>query len=469
MLPPFLQFAAKHSQIPDHSVHLQPELNRRQMNWNPLSPRLAALFLMFAGINPAFTQIPDINEFVFAEEEPQALNLDSVRAMVGYPPAAIEEDAEGTVVARILVDTSGNYVMHRIVREVHPALSAAVEEQMSELRFTPAKQGGKPIMFWVNLPFPFKLIQSEVLIQEQIDLLTEELSADSENYELWHKRGIQYTQLGDYEKANIDFNESLRLNPHKNRRKAKRNTYPYLFYSYYGRAISLLGLERGEEAMADYDEAIRIADEMAIQDSGVTATLGDVYLERAYQYAQMEKHQEAIQDYRVAMAMADSSATCGIWRLVVESGLESNNYSILVEAYDALLECDENAREIYYYSKAYYHRKAGNYEQSILDFRTAINNTTNPSVRLAAQNYLALSQLDAGLPADAMTSVEKAMQMNALSPLAYYVRAQIRMKMEGAQTGCEDLRKALTYGLAGEEMETAIQKLSEVCGIEWEE
>ena len=35
--------------------------------------------------------------------------------------------------------------------------------------------------------------------------------------------------------------------------------------------------------------------------------------------------------------------------------------------------------------------------------------------------------------------------------------------------GGDDLRRALTYGLAGEEMDIAVLQLNDICGIEWEE
>lgn len=440
------------------------------MNRNHFFIRVVAFLMVSVScVGVLQAQVPDMNEFVFVDAEPIALNLDSVRSTIGYPDEAINAEAQGTVVARILVDTSGNYVKHEIVRIIHPALALAVATHIDDLRFTPAMSGGKPIMFWTNIPFPFKLIQTEVVIQEQIDMLTEELSVEPEDYKIWHKRGIQYTQLGKYEEAKIDFDESLKLNPRLNKKKAKKNTYAYLFYAYYGRAVTLVGLEKGEEALSDYSEAIRVASELAIPDSSVEASMGDVYLERAYQKANMSQYSSAIDDYRVALAKADSSQKCGIWRLIVESALPSDNYPVLVEAYDALLTCDDNAKEIYYYSRAYYRRKSGDFDQAILDFRTAINETNNTAVKLAAQNYLAMSQFDAGLPADAMTSVEKALNMNALNPMSYYVRAIIRQKMEAPEAGCEDLKRAMIYGLAGEEMDAAKQLLEEVCGETWEE
>lgn len=102
---------------------------------------------------------PDINAFIFDAEEPKPVNMNDVRELIGYPDIAKEAQIEGTVLVRVLVDKQGNYKSHKIIRKAHPILSDAVEKQIARLRFTPAIQGGKPIPFWVNIPFNFKLIQ----------------------------------------------------------------------------------------------------------------------------------------------------------------------------------------------------------------------------------------------------------------------------------------------------------------------
>ncbi len=104
-------------------------------------------------------QTPDINEFVFAEEEPTPINMDDIKKVIGYPQIARDAGIEGTVVVRVLVDKKGNYSKHRIINQVHPILTKAVEEHIQKLRFSPAIQGGKPIPFWVNIPFNFKLLK----------------------------------------------------------------------------------------------------------------------------------------------------------------------------------------------------------------------------------------------------------------------------------------------------------------------
>ncbi|MEZ4826902.1 MAG: energy transducer TonB [Bacteroidia bacterium] len=103
-------------------------------------------------------QEPEINAFIFAEEEPQPVNMDDIRKLIGYPQIARDAGIEGSVVVRVLVDKKGNYSKHRVINQVHPILEKAVTEHIAKLRFTPAIQGGKPIQFWVNIPFNFKLL-----------------------------------------------------------------------------------------------------------------------------------------------------------------------------------------------------------------------------------------------------------------------------------------------------------------------
>ncbi|TAE56001.1 MAG: energy transducer TonB [Bacteroidetes bacterium] len=102
---------------------------------------------------------PEIDAFVFAEEEPKPVNLDDIKKLVGYPQIARDAGIQGTVVVRVLVDKKGNYGKHRIISQAHPVLAKAVEEHLAKLKFTPAIQGGKPIQFWVNIPFNFKLLE----------------------------------------------------------------------------------------------------------------------------------------------------------------------------------------------------------------------------------------------------------------------------------------------------------------------
>lgn len=104
-------------------------------------------------------EVPDVNAFIFVEEEPKPINLDEVKSMIGYPTFARDAGIEGRVIIRVLVDEMGQYMKHKVINQVHPALTEACEKQIVKLRFTPAIQGGTPIKFWINIPFNFQLIQ----------------------------------------------------------------------------------------------------------------------------------------------------------------------------------------------------------------------------------------------------------------------------------------------------------------------
>lgn len=100
---------------------------------------------------------PDPNAFVIVEQVPEPLNMEEVRALIGYPPMAMEAEIEGRVILRVLVDTSGNYKKHLVLREVHPILLKAVEKHISKLKFKPAIQDQRAIPCWTTIPFEFKL------------------------------------------------------------------------------------------------------------------------------------------------------------------------------------------------------------------------------------------------------------------------------------------------------------------------
>lgn len=115
-------------------------------------------YLIFAmAILPAQTtnDEPDPPHCVFNIKPPKCLNLIEVQNKLILPREAIEMNLSGTVVVCMLIDEDGCYVKHLPPRSGHPILIKDVEKYLPELRFEPATQNGKPIKFWVNVPFSF--------------------------------------------------------------------------------------------------------------------------------------------------------------------------------------------------------------------------------------------------------------------------------------------------------------------------
>ncbi|MEL6676913.1 MAG: energy transducer TonB [Bacteroidota bacterium] len=100
---------------------------------------------------------PAADVFVSVDEVPKAINLGDLVNLIGYPQMARDSGIEGLVTVRVLVDKKGHYRKHKMLNGIHPLLSERVEKFISKLEFTPAIQGNRPVMFWVNIPFNFKL------------------------------------------------------------------------------------------------------------------------------------------------------------------------------------------------------------------------------------------------------------------------------------------------------------------------
>jgi TonB family protein len=131
-------------------------------------------FLLWACCGALAAQrTPGPDEFVLLDKEPDPLNYPKVASMIEYPKAAYNYLIEGKVLARILVDTSGHYRKHVILKSPHPALEEAVAVKLPELRFKPAEYAGQKRTAWVTLPFEFKI--NFLDINKEMDLK----SADS--------------------------------------------------------------------------------------------------------------------------------------------------------------------------------------------------------------------------------------------------------------------------------------------------
>lgn len=407
-------------------------------------------------------QVPDINEFIYVQQEPEPLNLPDVRKRILYPATAVEDNVQGTVVARVLVDTAGHYVQHKLVRKVAPDIDAAVEEVLDELRFTPAIQDGRPVMYWLNLPFPFKLVdEQEEQIKERIEELTQELTIDPDNYIIWHKRAIQRSQLGDLQFAIGDFTESIAINPRKNK-KRKPESYEYLFYAYFGRGQVYVREEEYSKGVADYTRALEVAAEMKAEDSAVQATVPRVYLERGYTQALLENYQASVKDLKQALQMKPDQA-CEVYPLLADVGLATDDHVLLVEAYDGLIEC--NPKEYsYFYSRGYYRSLLGQYERAIVDMDSVTSHQSPFPLRIAAYNQIAWSHLQQENFAEAASALDQALALNVVNHLSYYYQALLLEAQGKPDQACQVMRKALYFGLEGTEGEAAIQFLNDKCG-----
>lgn len=102
----------------------------------------------------------ETEDFVFPDVEPRPLNMGEVQKLIGYPDEARQKRIQGTVVLRVLVGESGNYIEHVVIQDSPPTLVNGVEKHIAKLKFSPATLNGENIKFWVNIPFAFKLFDN---------------------------------------------------------------------------------------------------------------------------------------------------------------------------------------------------------------------------------------------------------------------------------------------------------------------
>ena len=91
------------------------------------------------------------------DSEPKVLNLPELVGKIGYPEKAKKEGIEGMVVVKVLVGEKGEYLQHEVLKDPDPSLTQEVEKYLTDLKMEPATKDGKPVKFWVSIPFKFKL------------------------------------------------------------------------------------------------------------------------------------------------------------------------------------------------------------------------------------------------------------------------------------------------------------------------
>lgn len=404
---------------------------------------------------------PDINNFVFVSKAPEPINLNEIKAQIGYPPEALEADVAQTVIARVLVDTMGLYVKHKITKG-HPLLNSAVEAKLPEIVFTPAEQSGKKIMFWVNIPFSFKITDPEFAIRQEIrgkiGELTQQIELDPEDYIAVTNRGLRYLSLREYDKAISDFDLSLSINPKKNKKK-KSQDYPYLFYAELGKGKAFLAQEKWEEAREELNKAINFATETKNRDSAFLAALPTAYAERGSAAYHLDALPEALNDYQTSLASATGNLKCDIASLQYEAAVAAEDYTQTIAALDILLACDfASEQNSLMYNRGYYKLKVEDFAGAVSDFDSVLAYTESSFIRIAAHNQKAMAYLGLGDSQKALDAVSKSMDINLLHPQAYFFRAKIRLQMDAQANVCDDLEKAITYGIDEEAMKE-VEKL----------
>jgi len=99
-------------------------------------------------------ETPELPAFVAHEVPPKPLNLDKVAFT--YPEVAKTLGLSGTVYLQLWIDERGNVTNVTLIRSVHPILDKVAVESARKLKFSPARQGNKPVAVPLSFPVRFK-------------------------------------------------------------------------------------------------------------------------------------------------------------------------------------------------------------------------------------------------------------------------------------------------------------------------
>ncbi len=237
----------------------------------------------------------------------------------------------------------------------------------------------------------------------------------------YYDRGLAYAQRQQHAEAIADFSKALALNP--------QHADPRLAGAYYNRGLVYARQSAFAEAIVDYDQALSLHPEdplifnsrgnvhyntkdyaraIADYDQAIQldATYADAYLNRGLAHAALEEYQRAIADYNQALALNPESAIAYNYRGQAYARLQQ--YARALEDYTQAITLDPN------YAVAYNNRglcyvRMGNHTQAIAEYRLAV--IANPQYATAYYNAACAAGLMNNASV-ACTWLEKAIALN---------------------------------------------------------
>ncbi len=131
-------------------------------NFKPMKNKWICIALFLLGLNQA-TKAQEIYSYVEQMPKPSFNISDYLHTTLTYPLLAKEQNAEGKVVLKFIVDSIGAIKDIKIVRSVHPALDTESVRVVSMMpKWEPGKQNGKPVNVYYSLPIIFELPKSPI-------------------------------------------------------------------------------------------------------------------------------------------------------------------------------------------------------------------------------------------------------------------------------------------------------------------
>jgi protein TonB len=173
-----------------------------------------SFFLFVANLHAQVVMIADSTAststdkpFTFVDVMPQFQGGDAalikfLQQNIKYPAMERDNDIQGRVIVRFVIDEEGNVTDVETTRPVSPGLDREAQRVVKMLpKFTPGTQQGKAVKVYYNLPIVFKLDDGG---QKGFDMQVQEKAAKDKNF----KAGLNYLNAGDFKAAKKAFEKS---------------------------------------------------------------------------------------------------------------------------------------------------------------------------------------------------------------------------------------------------------------------
>ncbi|HEY7320736.1 MAG TPA: tetratricopeptide repeat protein [Candidatus Binatia bacterium] len=231
----------------------------------------------------------------------------------------------------------------------------------------------------------------------------------------FYKRANAYTEKGAYDQAIQDYDQALRLNPGH-------------AIAFSNRGVAYARKRDYDRAIQDYDQAIRLNPKHA-----------DSFSNRGVAYARKGDYDQAIQNYDQAIRLNPKYANA--WYNRGNAYRRKGDYDRAIQNYDQAIRLNPKYANAYSNRGVAYGRK-GDYDRAIEDYDQAI--LLNPSYVNAYQNrgnaYRRKGDYDR-----AMTDYDQVIRLNPKYASAYSSRGLVRFYQEQFSAAASDFSQALQF------------------------
>lgn len=172
--------------------------------------------------------------------------MDFLRKNITYPPMERDNNIQGRVVVKFIVDVDGKIIEPQILKSVSPGMDKEALRVVSLLsNFEPGTQGGVPVKVYYSLPIVFALLDGFHIAGNKRDFFSPSMLDDKT-----FTKGWSLFKNGDYKEAIKNFNKVIAKHPTE-------------CEGYLGKALSLAKSGMKAEACKMFEKAEEYGSETA--------------------------------------------------------------------------------------------------------------------------------------------------------------------------------------------------------------